>query len=238
MSDLLWDDPTWNKLKGWPAIILGNSPALNHVDLSLLDSIFTIGVNRILQVYTPDAVLLVDLEVLRQEEQLLKAHEGKVLLWDGLRKHQKLKPQLEIPGALRFPLADGKRTKTWQFARGGQDRTTLRVGTTPPYALQLAVLAGCNPIGLLGVDHSAGKTPKRNKTSHFYGHGGKLGATGGGPFTGRNERFWKDAKTWAKNLGVKVYSLTPFEDSPFNDSGWPKVSLGDFVKGAHSGELK
>jgi hypothetical protein len=211
---------------------MGNSPALNHVDLSLLDDIFTIGVNRILRVYNPDVVLLVDVVIMKQERESLEKHDGKLFMWEGMRKHQKI-AEIKFPNALYFKLSSLKevRENTWAEKPPGPIR---RVGTTPPYALQLAVLAGCNPIGVIGVDHTA-NNPGKNEKTHFYGNGRREGSTGGGPFTGRNEDFWKSADTWAKSHGTSIYNLTPFDDSPFNASGLSRMSLKDFSFKAKSG---
>jgi hypothetical protein len=146
-------------------IVLGNSPAINEVDLTLLDSVITIGVNRICRSYTPTVLLLTDPPILEAEDEWFKKFDGPILTWHGFNRKQWVTDEDRIR---YFNLQPNGPHTSWCWPKRKED-PLIREGTTPPYALQLAALAGAKAIGMLGVDLSAPDLVKKQEASHFYG---------------------------------------------------------------------
>jgi len=160
-------------LKGKHVVVLGNSPALNEVDLELLDhpSIVTIGINRICRVYQPTAVLFTDPPIVTVEEPLYRAYDGKFFTWHGFGQQSPNSWILqERVQDLRYFLltANTGAPDKWRWPKTAED-PLIRQGTTPPYALQLAVLSKAKSVSILGIDLSAADQAKNKKDTHFYG---------------------------------------------------------------------
>ena len=137
------------KLSGEPAFILGNSPALNDEDLSLLDPYFTIGINRAFYKVDPTVLFWQDIELwFTEKKKILKLNAIKVCrdIADPQSRffHYRIKPGKfmipEVPNVLHG------------------------FGTTGPLAVQFAYALGCNPIVLLGMDCRT-----RGNSTDFYG---------------------------------------------------------------------
>lgn len=154
-------------LKDEVVVVIGNAPSVNDVDLSLLDGVKTIGVNQILSKYQPSAVCAVDEPVVRMQRKALQDYSGKLYTWD------KINPDVWPRTVEAFSLAGNMgNPSTWRWP-SSLEHSLVRQGTTPAYALQLALLSGAKAIGVLGVDYNAPSLLKKGKPSHFYGYAGK-----------------------------------------------------------------
>jgi hypothetical protein len=153
-------------VKGKAVVVLGNSPALKEVDLTPLKDVLTIGVNRICRVFTPDVLLLTDPPILKAEEAWFKDFKGPILTWHGFHQEQWVVKSDKIRF---FNLQPVSPHANWSWPKTSKD-PIIRQGTTPPYALQIAALAGAKAIALLGTDLNATNLAKAGKESHFYGH--------------------------------------------------------------------
>jgi len=204
-------------------IVLGNSPALNKVNLALLDSFTTIGVNRIGRVYSPTALLFTDPPILAAEEPFYRAFKGPIFVW-----HNYIKSWVhELPNARYFLLGPPARPASWIWPDRLSD-PLIRQGTTTAYCLQLAVLGGARVVGMLGVDFSAVQQHLRGTETHFYGDGLSVQSTGGGDWQEHHADFYSKFPAWAASKGTSVFNLTPFSDTPINRAGWLKLSLEEF----------
>lgn len=211
-------------LKDKVVVVLGNSPALKKVNLSLLDKFMTIGVNRIGRVYTPTALLFTDPPILAAEEPFYRAFKGPIFVWHNYAKSW----VHELPNARYFLLGPPSRPSGWVWPETLKD-PLIRQGTTTAYCLQLAVLGGARVVGMLGVDFSAVQQSLRGETdTHFYGNGPALQSTGGGDWHDIHAEFYTKFPAWAASKGTTAINLTPFPDTPINRAGWPKLSLEEF----------
>lgn len=168
------------------------------------------------------------MSVVQHEGARLGAYRGRRLFWEGMmRKDGSLGHRLYHHS---YALQGNTGPKGWVHPKKVDDHP-IRCGTTPGYAVQLAVMLGMSPIGLLGVDFNAAALRSTRVPSHCYGEGNPEGATGGGLFTDEpNTLFWTSVPSWARDLGVEVVNLSPFDDSPFSrGSGWARESLQDFA---------
>ena len=218
-----FDNPNFN-FSGKKVVVLGNSTALNHVNVELLKKVFTIGVNRICRVFTPDVLLFTDPPILKSEEEYFKKFAGPILTWQSYEKswiHSN--PNLRF-----FNLTPVTEIAAWKWPKKKTD-PLIRQGTTPSYCLQLAVLGGAKSVGILGIDFSAPSIAASGKT-HFYGNGYQQGSTGGGDWRPENAEFFTKFPSWALTFGTSVFNLSPFKDTPIHKANWPKVSLEDYVK--------
>lgn len=146
------------QIKNWagrlpeiPAFIIGNGPSLKEQDLSLIENLFSIGINRC---FLPGGI---DPTILLWQD---------ISLWNTeyhrLHNTQALKVARDIADPRRiyynFHLKSGpyKFEKTCHILSGR--------GSTGPVAMQLAHALGCSPIVLLGCDCKA-----ENGDTNFYG---------------------------------------------------------------------
>lgn len=214
------------ELEGKSVVVLGNSPALNFVELEHLKKITTIGVNKICRIFHPDMVIFTDAPILTSEEELWKEKfTGSLLTWQNF-KHSWVH---EAPNARYFNLKPVTSDKNWTWPKTKKD-PFIRQGTTTAYAIQLAVLSKVKRLGILGIDFSAPMMQNHRQDTHFYGSGKSTHSTGGGGLTQNHVKFYGKIPKWAEAYGVECYNLSPFDNTPINQLKWPKLSLEDFAE--------
>ena len=143
--------------EGKPIVIMGNSPSAIQEDINLLDSFTTIGVNRILQSYVPDYLLVCDDKIVKQEYDRITQYAGKKLLYYPLVERNKNQYLNNLEGKFGWSLVKGHgRDRCLSVCESiGEEWEIQTEGSTPAYAIQMAYLWGCNPIVLIGVDFNA-----------------------------------------------------------------------------------
>ena len=157
--------------RGGRAYILGNSVSLRNINLDALGSdrsALTIGVNRLLQVFSPNFLLVADKLVLQEELDRLHAAKPKLLVLRELDA----KPDVSatLAGIDRWTWSVGrvftpKRARPFLgYEPKWQHGEFLRSGNTGTYAIEAAALMGCTEIRLLGIDLRFDL-----KESHFFG---------------------------------------------------------------------
>ena len=204
-------------------IVLGNSPAISKVDLSLLNSFLSIGVNRIGRVYSPTVLLFTDDIILSAEEEFFKSFNGPILTWQNFEKRW----VQSAPNVRFFMLAPAGAPEQWIWPKTMND-PLIREGSTTAYAIQLAVLGGAKAVGVLGVDFSAHVSRMRgNNQTHFYGDGASIRSSGGGDWS-LHAPFYSSVHKWAAAFNTEIINLSPFPDTPINRAGWPKMTLDEF----------
>ena len=213
------------ELEGKSVVVLGNSPALNFVDLELLKKVSTIGVNKICKVFAPDMVIFTDPPILESEQEFWQnSFKGSLLTWHNFKKtwvH-------DAPNARYFNLTPVSQDKHWNWPKKPGD-PFIRQGTTTAYAIQLAVLSRVKTLGILGIDFSAPMMQAHKQDTHFYGSGESTRSTGGGGLSKNHLKFYGKVPKWAASYGVDCYNLSPFDNTPINQLKWPKMSLADFT---------
>ena len=222
-------DSHWDSAVGQPALVVGNSPAVSLLRSEiegLSGKAIRIGVNRILRTVEVDVVLTVDTSVIEVEKDRYGKFGGSFLFWDGLLKRAGVGKTTARYTAYTFTLAGNRNEKTFKIPRNPGE-AYLRIGVTPAYAIQHALVVGCNPIGLVGVDFNAGEMAK-NGASHCFGQGKDERATGGGKLREHVKRFFVQFADRAKERGVDVFNLSPYDASPFNKVGWPRITIQEF----------
>lgn len=139
-----------NKLHGVPCFVIGNSPTLNRIDLSLVNDMFTIGINRAFLKIEPTILFW-------QDKELWDEEKNKIASIKSIRvSHPKGDPMRRFN---HFSL-DGSNFKK------SKDPSVLHGrGSTGPMAVQFAYALGCRPIYLIGMDC---KTDGLN--TDFFGH--------------------------------------------------------------------
>jgi len=147
---------TRNSIKGWgdqlkgvPAFVLGNSPALNDEDLSSLEPFVTIGLNRAFYKIDPTILLWQDIELwFTERKKILRLNAIKVCRDTADPQNRFFHYRLR-PGNFKLP----------------ESPNNLHgFGTTGPIGVQLAYALGCNPIVILGMDCVC-----RGHSTDFYG---------------------------------------------------------------------
>jgi hypothetical protein len=138
--------------------VLACGPSLNDYDLSRIDPYPSIGVNRVIRVYTPTYLLFIDPPIIQELEPWL--HIGSELIgWDNGIKNCNY-PQLP---KVR------KHLKTFRQFRGHRSIMSNKYeglifgNTTTHAALHFAYILGGDPIVILGVDLKF-----RGDKYHFY----------------------------------------------------------------------
>jgi len=138
------------KMKEEPCFILGNAPSIKDIDLSVLDNLFTIGINRIFFIHDPTILLWQDLALWIQEKRRVMESESIKYCRRGS----------ETKGGF------------YNFTLGGRDAQITHDpsimhgrGSSGSIAYQLAWALGCDPIVLVGMDC---KNDKEGNTD-FYG---------------------------------------------------------------------
>ena len=139
-----------NILEGHTAFILGNAPGVEKQDLSLLDSYFTIGINRIFYIYDPTILMWQDKQV-----------------WTCDKKTILRQKAIKVCGSKAGPRNKflNFRVKIRPFKFAGDLEVLYGTGNTTVLSAQFAVALGCSNIVLLGTDCAYGHKGKTD----FYG---------------------------------------------------------------------
>jgi len=139
-----------NKLKDVPAFILGNAPSISDQPLSLLNSYFTIGVNRIFYIYEPTVLFW-------QDRELWRSNQHNLLVSKSIRVCRDFSDPRRM--FLNFKLGH------YPFRFSMNPEKLYGRGNSGIIAVQFAVALGCRHIVLLGTDCKYGS----NKKTDFYG---------------------------------------------------------------------
>ena len=126
-----------NKLVDVPCFIIGNAPSLDFYNLSLLDGLFAIGINR-----------------------SFKKIETTILLWQDIELYYDCRDKLKNIKSILYSrdVADPKgiayhfRLLNRPYMLTGSTTRLAGHGSSGPLAFQLAHALGCNPIIFLGCD--------------------------------------------------------------------------------------
>jgi hypothetical protein len=132
-------------LEGQAAFILGNAPSITRQNLDILNPYFTIGVNRILYIFTPTILIWQDIQMWNSEKKKI-ANNKSLKICNSVSDPRK--------AFLNFKVKGGN------FKFGNDPSILHGTGNTTALAAQLAVNLGCSDIILLGTDcqYQSGKT--------------------------------------------------------------------------------
>ena len=133
-----------------PAFIVGNSPSLNNINVSLLKEYFTIGINRAFYKIDPTILLWQDISLWNDE-------------YRRLHNIQALKVARDVADPRRIYYNFHLKGGPFEFAK--KTHILYGRGSSGPLAVELAVAMGCRPIVLLGMNCSRGAGGE----SDFYG---------------------------------------------------------------------
>ncbi len=123
--------------KGIPGFVIGNGPSLSKIDLDLIKDYLTVGINRIFYKFDPTILVWQDLALWTGEKKKVK--KSKAIKYCR-------KASTTAIGYYGFSLQgrDHKQTSNLSKMYGR--------GSSGPIGFQVALLLGCNPIILLGMD--------------------------------------------------------------------------------------
>jgi hypothetical protein len=180
-------------------LIIGNSASLNGMDFDEFDCFTSIGLNRILRVYEPTYLMVVDGSVIKAEHKRMKKFEGPILIYPGNM------------GSASKRFYDGPWISTGAMtsdcdptAKKGPIHICRR-GNSAYEATQIAMRMGASRIALAGVDLYW--PPGRD--THFFGSGRDEGCS---MFKEDLiiEDFHKLKKMYGY-MGVELTSVSPWE---------------------------
>lgn len=190
----------YGKHKDETIVVIGNSSSLNEMDLTLLDSFTTIGLNRILRAYEPIYLMVVDTSVIYVEAPRMNDSESIKLIYPGAMNSRARSmytgawistgPMTELcdPTALNGPIHIGK---------GG--------GNSAYEAVQIAHRMGAKRIALAGVDMYYPPM----KPSHMFGDGSKEGCKL--PEPDKKIADFGALKKMFAMIGVDMFSISPWK---------------------------
>jgi len=205
--------------KNQRCFVVGNGPSLNKIDMSLLKNEITLGSNRVYLGFKKWGYHFTywGIEDVLQIKQGYKEFSKK--LPDAMRKFvpqqychlfkvKNLCPVNFLHNYEDYPLFSNK-------------PEVLYTGWTVTYMLlQIAVIMGCNPIYLVGVDYDY-KIPEKMKVgsrwsdpesaSHFIPNycGAREGRVWGLPNFSKTDASYKCAANWAKAKGIRILNAAP-----------------------------
>jgi len=200
------NNPTqiYGRHKDETIIVLGNSASLNGMDLDEFDCFTTLGVNRILRMYEPTYVMVVDHSVIRAEAKRLSKFEGDVLIFPGSMSSA-MKSLYKGPW-----ISTGLMTSNADpCAKKGPLQIPQR-GNSAYEAAQIAMRMGASRIALAGVDLYW----PPGKDTHFFGSGKKEGCS-----LCMEENLISDFANLKKSygyMGIEIVSISPWK-TPFRD---------------------
>jgi hypothetical protein len=133
-------------LEGIPAFIIGNSPALDDCDLTLLEDFFTIGINRAYLRLDPTILMWQDKEIFRENPKEIRGLKAIKFCEQRHDRKSEFYNFRAVPGHYRLPFSP-----ILLFGKNG---------STGALAFEFAFSLGCKPIVLLGMDcrYRDGKT--------------------------------------------------------------------------------
>lgn len=241
-----------------PVVVLGSSPELNNVDLSLLKGVRVIAVNNALDAY-PDADVLVFRNMAVPHTcQAFADYTGPVCTVQSNKS--------DIVGVdkdVAFFGVGAKMGVARDGAAGLGDPLGYSVNTVL-FAAQLAALAGSS-VGFLGVDYNAKSLQKKGRHTHFYGYCysgffctacnssvsekkvewvddrpscprcGVIGRlipssfSGGGGWDSSTQKNVEEIYRWSKGVQeVPMFNLSPNKASSLKKTSMPRMTLKDF----------
>lgn len=240
MERLAWDlkIKSWesrsrlNKLKnlhqGKKAVIICNGPSLNNVDLSLLDGVFTFGLNKINLLFDrssfrPSSIVAVNEKVIEQNAEFYNQTDLPLFIdskADGLIKFRK-----NVTFLHSASIKNVTRDSSISVNQGG---------TVTFVAMQLAFHMGFEKVALIGCDHYFKETGPANAlaksgqedVNHFdknYFAGGQAWHL---PDLPQNEYSYSMAKELYSAYGRELYNCT--------EGGYleifPRLSIKTFIE--------
>jgi hypothetical protein len=219
----LWKD----KYKGQKAVILCNGPSLLKSDLSLLEGIFTFGLNKINLLFDksnfrPSGIVAINSYVIEQNRHFFNQTDIPLFLDKVAIKQVKQRKNVIFLHSADLP----------KFARDCS--ISINQGFTVTYvALQLAFHLGFKEVALIGADHKFAVEGPANKTvvsgdkdeSHFDPNYFAGGVKWQLPDLCQSEISYLRAKQVYETFDRKVVNAT--------EGGcleiFPRVSLAEFV---------
>ena len=206
-----------NRYQGKRCFVMGNGPSLRKTDVTLLRNEVTIASNGIFLLfdemgYKPTFLTVEDRLVAEDRATELNSIEG---------------TQKIFPRDLDYCLKSDQWTLYVNFARGYEgfpkfsdalDRIAYWGGTVSVLNLQLAYHLGCDPIYLIGFDHSytvpAGvrESPiimsESEDPNHFHPDYFGKGYRWHDPQISRMEAGYQACKSFLESHGIRVYNAT------------------------------
>uniref|UniRef100_A0A6H1ZH76 Uncharacterized protein n=2 Tax=viral metagenome TaxID=1070528 RepID=A0A6H1ZH76_9ZZZZ len=199
-------DVVYGKHEGDTVVILGNSSSLNAMDLTPLRDYVTIGVNRILRIFDPTYLFIVDESVMRDEFKRIPPYleaGGLLMLYPGLMNSKVRAKYYNGPWISTGPMS----SQCDPCAKDGYIHI-CRGGNSAYEAAQVAYRMGASHIILAGVDMFW----PCSEQSHFFGNGSALGCKLPRP-DWKVEDF-RHLKELYHSLGTGITSCSPW-DTPF-----------------------
>lgn len=227
--------PPWHEdaaliaaMRGQQVVVLGNGPSATREAIDKLPAdAFVIGVNRIARVTDRcDAILVAGGDGVAQvEAERWAKHPPRWILTNACQTREL--PDLSAFAVRTFEVDVYRNDPVWPT---NIDDPLRRIGQTPPWALQLAILAGASDVFILGVDLSALmlKAAGAKRTHNWTGPAdGRKRPTGGSSDKHTIESaidFYARLLGWARARGVACWNLCPIPDAPIQRAAWPRVT--------------
>ncbi|MCS5489181.1 hypothetical protein [Algoriphagus limi] len=238
---LLWDlnPESWksrkklkalhNKYAGQKAVILFNGPSLKNVDFSLLEGVFTIGLNKINLLYEtvptfrPSMIVASDLIINKQNQDYFNTEKNIPIFLDH-RCSGFIKKKHNI--FFLHSLVDSSFVKKPLYS-------ISHIGSTPYYAFQLLYFMGFKEVAIIGADHNfpdikplqVGENLEEDNF-HFHKNYHKKGEVNQAPDKIRMELAFRDAKLAFDGDNRKIYNST----SGGKLEVFERIGLEEFLK--------
>ncbi|HTE39318.1 MAG TPA: 6-hydroxymethylpterin diphosphokinase MptE-like protein [Steroidobacteraceae bacterium] len=204
------------RYQGRRCFVLGNGPSLRATDVRVLKNEVTIASNAIFLMfdymgYKPTFLTVEDPLVAEDRSSMLNSIDGTTKIF---------------PRDLAYCLPPGQNTLYINFVRryrgfprfsADLDKVCYWGGTVSVLNLQLAYFLGCNPVYLIGFDHSY-KTPanltsdvivsKVDDVNHFHPDYFGKGFRWHDPLVDRMETAYRGAREFLNKRSVDVYNAT------------------------------
>lgn len=219
-----------NCLKDCPMLVVGNGPSLNKTPLDEFVDIPSIGTNKVDLIFSkfkwrPYLIICINNLVIKQNwENFVRSEIPVYLSWKG-----------------RWFAGSTHRNKVNYFlslpTRDFSDNLVKGVGSagTVTYAaLQFAYYMGCNPVIIVGVDHSYNFSGEPNEIAkrkgpdqnHFDPNYFREGSTWGLPNLELSEIGYQYAKEAFENDGRTIYDATIGGKLDI----FPKINIDEAIK--------
>lgn len=211
----------WNKHKGKRAFVVGNGPSINYIDIKKIANEVTFGSNRCFLGFSSwgfafDYWAICDeLQIEKYHSDFMKNLPASIIKFIPYR-HAQCFDSENVCGVNYI-------YRNFNYPQFSSNPNCIYFGSTVTQELlQLAVIMGCNPIYLVGVDHRY-DIPKNNVIpdsrhrvekgvqNHFHSDYGQA----------NQKRLWNlpnlpgidasfvQAKQYCDGIGVKIYNATP-----------------------------